>query len=313
MRNNFGDIEPDGHAHDADVIMGDNANVFRLVGTNGRRRPSASSPSSTTTTRAPSGSSRGRTRSSTTSQGGSPADLGAADLIHGESGDDTVHGMTGNDVLFGEGQDDDIYGGTGFDRIYGGTGQDGILGDDGKIYTSRNGSTEPLNLLTVANEEELVELNGPFTGGLVAIEGELKKQVVLAAWTIGAADIIYGGLGDDFLHGGAGDDAVSGAEALREFYNEAPQVDPDPLRYDPVTTKFAEYDADDPWSKIPGFLLNFDAYRIDEVTGEPLVVGGAARQVRGRARPHLRRQRQRLDRRRHRLRLALRRLRRRPA
>ena len=55
--------------------------------------------------------------------------------------------MTGNDVLFGEGQDDDIYGGTGYDRIYGGTGQDGVLGDDGKIYTSRNGSTEPLNLL----------------------------------------------------------------------------------------------------------------------------------------------------------------------
>ena len=32
-----------------------------------------------------------------------------------------------------------------------------------------------------------------------------------------------------------------------------------------MTTKFAAYDADDPWSKIPGFLLNFDAYRIDEV------------------------------------------------
>ena len=40
------------------------------------------------------------------------------------------------------------------------------------------------------------------------------------------------------------------------------------------TTKFADYDADDPWSKIAGFLLNFDAYRIDEATGQQLLVGG---------------------------------------
>jgi Ca2+-binding RTX toxin-like protein len=269
VRNDFGDLEPDGHAHDADVIMGDNANVFRLVGADGAFLTFVYDTYSSGERIIP----RAYTFLDYT-QGGAPTDIGAADLIHGESGDDTIHGMTGSDVLFGEGQDDDIYGGTGFDRVYGGTGQDGILGDDGKIFTSRNGSTEPLNLLTTPNEEELVELNGPFTGGLVAIAGELKKQVVLAAWTVGAADIIYGGLGDDFLHGGAGDDAVSGAEALREFYDEAPQVDSDPLRYDPATTKFALYDADDPWAKIAGFLLNFDAYRVEEASGQPLEVGG---------------------------------------
>ena len=37
--------------------------------------------------------------------------IGAADLVHGENGDDTIHGELGDDVLFGEGQDDDIYGG----------------------------------------------------------------------------------------------------------------------------------------------------------------------------------------------------------
>jgi hypothetical protein len=287
VRNDFGDLDPDGHAHDADVIMGDNADVFRLVGVNG----TPSSPSTFLTFNYDNGPGAERIipRAYTFvdyTQGGAASDLGAADLIHGEAGDDTIHGMVGNDVLFGEGQDDDIYGGTGFDRIYGGTGQDGILGDDGKIYTSRNGLTEPLNRRTTPNLEETVELNGPFTGGVVAIAGELKKEALLAAWipssTSGACptalygcnDVIYGGLGDDFIHSGAGDDAVSGAEALREFYNEAPQVDPDPLRYDPVTTKFAQYDADDPWSKIPGFLLNFDAYRINDATGQPVDVGG---------------------------------------
>ena len=71
-------------------------------------------------------------------------DNGAADEIHGESGDDFIYGMRGNDVLFGEGQDDDLIGGYGHDWISGGTGQDGALGDDGRIFTSRNGVAEPL-------------------------------------------------------------------------------------------------------------------------------------------------------------------------
>src|SRR3954452_13755831 len=269
VRNNFGDIADDGHAHDADVIMGDNANIYRLLGANGAFLSFTYDDYSTAEAIIP----RAYTFLDYT-QGGAPSDIGAADLVHGEPGDDTIHGQTGNDVLFGEGQDDDIYGGTGSDRVYGGTGQDGVLGDDGKIYTSRNGQTEPLNHVVTANEQELVELNSPFLGGLVAVTDTLKKEAVLAAWTIGAADVIYGGLGDDFLHGGAGDDAISGAEALREFYNEAPQVDTNPLRYDPTTTKFAAYDANDPWSKIDGFLLNFDAYRVDEVSGASITVGG---------------------------------------
>jgi Ca2+-binding RTX toxin-like protein len=41
VRNSFGDLAEDGHAHDADVVLGDNADVFRLVGRGGI----ASSPS----------------------------------------------------------------------------------------------------------------------------------------------------------------------------------------------------------------------------------------------------------------------------
>src|SRR5262249_37880669 len=124
--------------------------------------------------------------------GGGPADLGAADVLHGESGDDIVHGMAGNDVLFGEGQDDDLYGGTGHDRIYGGSGEDGVRGDDGKIVTSRNGLTETLLGVTTANAESNISLPGPFTGAWIYITGRLNKAADLAAWESGGNDVIYG-------------------------------------------------------------------------------------------------------------------------
>src|SRR5262249_15055114 len=54
-------------------------------------------------------------------------DIGAADEIHGESGDDFIYGQLGNDWLYGDGQNDDIIGGYGNDWISGGTGDDGII------------------------------------------------------------------------------------------------------------------------------------------------------------------------------------------
>ena len=43
-------------------------------------------------------------------------------------------------------------GGSGHDWISGGTGDDGVLGDDGRIYTSRNGTAEPLYGLAAATQ-----------------------------------------------------------------------------------------------------------------------------------------------------------------
>ena len=271
------------HALDADVILGDNGSIFRLVGTNGTPlAPSAFLRFNHDLS--PAGARYVVPRAYTLldyTQGGAAGDLGAADLLHGERGDDTVHGMTGDDVAFGEDGDDDIYGGTGNDRLYGGEGIDGILGDDGKVLTSRNGLTEPLNRLTVANGEVLYDIPGPFIGALEFLTGELTKAVDLAAWELGGADVIYGGNDADFLHGGAGDDAISGAEATRDFYTDVPQdaallgYDPaNPLGYDPVTRKLAAYDADNPRPRIAGFLLNFDAWVVDEATGLPVLRNG---------------------------------------
>ena len=207
--------------------------------------------------------------------GGADTDLGSADLIFGEDGDDTIAGMVGDDVIFGNAGDDDLYGGAGSDRIYGGNGEDGILGDDGRILTSRNGLTEPLNNLFDPNEFERIELGDGYTGSFVAWPGRLKKAALLINWTVGGNDVIYGGLGDDFLHGGAGDDAISGAEALAEFYNSNPVTDPNPLHYDPATGMFAAYDPNNPRVKINGFILNFDPWVVDMATGQYLTVDGA--------------------------------------
>ena len=65
-------------------------------------------------------------------------DIGSADEVHGEAGDDVVYLGGGDDIAFGDADHDDIVGGWGNDWISGGTGVDGIIGDDGRIFTSRN-------------------------------------------------------------------------------------------------------------------------------------------------------------------------------
>jgi Ca2+-binding RTX toxin-like protein len=258
------------HNRDADVILGDNANIFRIINpADGAYLHFNHDLSEEKIVRA-------YTFLDYT-LGGGYQDIGSGDELHGEGSDDILHGMTDNDVLFGEGQDDDLYGGSGDDRLYGGSGVDGILGDDGLIYTSRNGMTEPLYGMTQANHETAISLPGPYVGAVIHPEGELHKSVKLLAYDKGARgngnDVIYGGLDDDFLHGGEGDDAISGAEAILPYYNSMPhsgtitavidgntytyQVDT-PLPFDATTGKFEAYDADDPRTQIAGFLLDFD-------------------------------------------------------
>jgi hypothetical protein len=179
-------------------------------------------------------------------------------------------------VLFGEGQDDDLIGGTGNDWISGGTGDDGVLGDDGRIYTSRNATAEPLyGLGDLAGElDQAISTPGNVQQATINVSGELKKTVNLTpfstdpAWAgtddefggdvpHNADDIIYGGLGSDWLHGGSGDDAMSGAEALPEFYGD-PDNPGNVLQYDTTTGEFDAYNEFEPLAKIVGFLLNFD-------------------------------------------------------
>jgi Ca2+-binding RTX toxin-like protein len=326
-RNDAGDATLAGHANDADTIVGDNGNIYRLVGVNGA--PAGGGGVATAngflafnydnyTNGLPAVEQvhivpRGVTLLDYTAGGpdfvgqAGPmvvGDIGAADEIHGESGDDTVYGGAGNDVLFGDAQDDDLIGGYGHDWISGGTGDDGILGDDGRIFTSRNGMAEPLSGVATASVQALLEGNGPGTiNATVHVTGTLHKHVDLTPFELDpnknmlfdpmfADDIIFGGLGRDFIHAGAGDDAVSGAEALGEAYLvnggglvrsdfNRPTNPGDALDYNETTTLFAQYDANNPMRRIllnpngtlstnntgAEFFLNFDP------TDGPLVAG----------------------------------------
>lgn len=275
--NDAGDLSGNGHAHDADVILGDNGNIYDLVGANGsplqdatgQAKPAAAfltfgyDNTAATERVIP----RSYTLLDYTVGVASPTDIGAADLVHAEAGDDIVHGQVGADVLFGDGQDDTILGGTGNDRIYGGTGGDRILGDDGYFKVSRNGLIEPLYDLLTPNTSWVASIPGPFTQATLYQAGDLFAEARLLGYTVDPAatnaaayaDIIYGGLGSDFIHGEGGDDAISGAEALPFYYRDLPQaqiraawgINPaDPLGYNPATTLFADYNPNDPWAKI---------------------------------------------------------------
>ena len=238
------------HARDADVIMGDNANIYCVVdGTTGNYLQFSydqdlgyeSRGSLRIVPRAVEFLDYGYTYTDLADPFSLSFDArGIGDLMYGESGDDIIHGMTGDDVLFGNSEDDDLYGEAGNDWISGGTGEDGILGDDGLIKTSRNDLVaEPLYSIGALNPEQtLIKKNDPVdtnalnaeisTPGniqraIINVEGSLKKTVDLLAFdagiaSVGVNDIIFGGLNSDSIHAGAGDDAVSGAEALPDYY-----------------------------------------------------------------------------------------------
>ena len=303
-RNDMGDTSANGHAHDSDTIIGDNGNIYRLVGTN-----DISSGAYLTFNYDTYGTEKIVPRAAELldyTPGGPDyvgqagplvtGDIGAADEVHGESGDDFIYGMAGNDVLFGDGQNDSIIGGYGNDWISGGTGDDGILGDDGRIFSSRNSTSfgEPLYgilAISAANINRLDTTNNLIQVAILNVNGLLKYTADLTPDNLDpnhtatpstlmprptfANDIIYGGLGTDSIHGGAGEDAISGAEALAgtsaatssytnnydqngNQLNAAP-IESDyahpfnpgnPLGYNPATTKFALYDANDGLRKI---------------------------------------------------------------
>ncbi|MHC4561200.1 MAG: hypothetical protein ACYS8X_00330 [Planctomycetota bacterium] len=263
VRNTLGDLSADGHARDADVILGDNGLICRPVGLGGTLLTFVHDTYGGALSVIPRA-----VGFLDYTPGVAGPDIGAGDLIHGEAGDDVVYGMTGDDILFGEGQDDDLYGGDANDWMSGGSGIDGMLGDNGMIMTARNSMAAPLFGLAATTEEIITVSGGQFEATLYAV-GLLNKSVDLTPFDEGGQDVMYGGLGDDFMHGGADDDAMSGAEALGSFYDAAtsrfgiplnqPIVVPTAIVFDANVGEFTDYHEEDPRPKIIGHALNFEA------------------------------------------------------
>jgi Ca2+-binding RTX toxin-like protein len=240
-------------AADADMIVGDNGDILRLSDGSGGFRRFNYDTAKTIIPRA----------IDLLDYSPTAANIGAGDLIHGEAGDDSIHGASGNDTLFGEGQSDDLFGEQGDDWISGGSGDDGVLGDDGKIYTSRNGTAEPMYGIAATTQSSVTVSNGLVSATLNPT-GQLAKSVDLEPFDKGGNDTVYGGLGNDSLHGGAGNDGISGAEALVEFYSN-PSATP-LIVFDAATGNFLGF-VDSPSQasliKINGHPLNFDAAEAD--------------------------------------------------
>src|SRR5262249_23937867 len=98
-RNNPGEPSARGHARYADYILGDHRNIYRQLNAAGQFL---------TFNYDNYGAARIIPRAVTTLDYtiavAGPTDIGAADYLHGESGDDFIHGQVGNDVISGEGQ-----------------------------------------------------------------------------------------------------------------------------------------------------------------------------------------------------------------
>ncbi len=144
-------------------------------------------------------------------------ELGAADRIYGEAGDDIILGQQGGDTLDGgEGQDDItgghnvIAGSDGDDVITGGDQADVILGDNGIILRSLLEGSEPV-WLTDENGDVIRQVslfdNADFIGGNDTIDAGAGDDRVFGQR---GGDIISGGLGDDELVGGLGADELRG-------------------------------------------------------------------------------------------------------
>jgi Ca2+-binding RTX toxin-like protein len=236
------------HAEDADAILGDNGNIYRIVNADGtparfgHDNPAIAgagySVANPVIVRAVSLIDYGYSY-----LGAAPTEqlkftgTGAGDLIYGETGDDLIFGTTGDDVIFGNSEDDDIVGGHGADFILAGSGIDGIIGDDGVVMSARvpipvagvpTFNAEPLFGITfdAASINQIISTPGAVGLDLINSQGMLIKSAWLSAFRtdgveatgISYDDIIFGGLGTDFIHGGDGDDAISGAEALPFYY-----------------------------------------------------------------------------------------------
>ena len=144
------------HARDADVIVGDNGNIYRLVAAAGgrslsvqlrqrRRRP--------TTARHQSAICRPRASTATLdyTPGGPDYNAAAGDRPRRRRRDPRRVGRrlrlrheAATTCSSATARTTTSIGGWGNDWISGGTGDDGVLGDDGRIFISRNGTAEPL-------------------------------------------------------------------------------------------------------------------------------------------------------------------------
>ncbi|MFA7061841.1 MAG: calcium-binding protein, partial [Pedobacter sp.] len=115
---------------------------------------------------------------------------------------DLVSAGGGNDFVYGSDRNDALFGGEGADLLVGGGGDDVIDGD-------RHVSTALLDWSVTIQ-----------TNPSAALGVNFDKATLVEA-TLGGADNIYAGTGNDFVYAGGGDDNVDGGDGNDIVYGEA--------------------------------------------------------------------------------------------
>ena len=150
-------------------------------------------------------------------------------------GGDLLAGGDGYDRIFGDAEANLIDGGAGSDQIFGGAGDDWIGGDVGILagsYGVNNPNNDAVNRIVdllwshSAPSGFSVDANGGIGAPLTARIGSVPISTQSATSSVGDADwidagagndtvfagggddLVYGGIGNDYIHAGAGDDTV---------------------------------------------------------------------------------------------------------
>ncbi|SIQ89761.1 Hemolysin-type calcium-binding repeat-containing protein [Paracoccus thiocyanatus] len=137
------------------------------------------------------------------------------DTVYAGSGRDSVRGGAGDDVLYGyrqaagdDGAADTLDGGDGQDRLYGGGGADSLLGGTGNDLLDGGAGND-----TLEGGDDSDTMTGglgadSFLGGAGA--DSIYGDDTLGADSLGGADYIDAGAGDDRALGGFGNDTIIG-------------------------------------------------------------------------------------------------------
>jgi Ca2+-binding RTX toxin-like protein len=234
-----------GHETSADVILSNNGDIFRLVGTNGSSTGgylqfNYDNYSTTGAHIVPRAVRRlDYTPGGPDLNGGEAGplvsaahalnhfgDIGGPFEVHAEGGDAWIYGGPNAGVIYGGGQNDTIITGYGNDWVSGGRGQSCIIAGDGQCYASREQVAEPLYGIAATPLQSLIANPGNHLTALINVNAALNYTALIypVPPAVNAPpgpmfrtkyynDIVYGGWGDDAIHTTFGSDAVSGAEA----------------------------------------------------------------------------------------------------